>query len=384
MSKNRDIVVFWIDEAPREDFLARLEVAGIRVFGADNYADGVEWLSNPRNMDICDAVILDVNCKILHSDEQESTDSFRDYASRVLTRCESGERHIPWFVFTQARGYDESLLNAIPMREWTRQQFYHKDTDQERLINDIRELTKHSDNVTMRERYTGLFDLCDDEGMNIRLRAVIQKLEDPTCISDTEIFNTLRKLMAFTISYSREHGLFSEEITSLRDAQKRLGEIHELSPDIVPSYITTNYYALSDMVNNGSHSKYEHDESGTLTVDTDVLAGNAPYLTRVAIYQLLTIFHWLRRLPVTEEEIDQLRKRLDLLFRDPIKSYEGWEGYLQFDGENWHYGRCVIREREGYPVTDQTRVRLKNVQANKNYLTKRQYPFYAQYDIIYK
>ena len=68
MSKNRNIVVFWIDEAPREDFRERMERAGMRVFTADNYTDGVEWLSNPRNVEICDAVILDVNCKIRHSD----------------------------------------------------------------------------------------------------------------------------------------------------------------------------------------------------------------------------------------------------------------------------------------------------------------------------
>ena len=147
MSKNRNIVVFWIDEAPREDFLTRLRDAGIQAFTADNYVDGVQWLSNPKNIEICDAVILDVNCKIRHSDEHESTDSFRDYAYRVLSRCEEESKHIPWFVFTTGSGYDESLLNAIPQREWTRRRFYRKDTDQQQLINDIRELTKHSGNV---------------------------------------------------------------------------------------------------------------------------------------------------------------------------------------------------------------------------------------------
>lgn len=382
MSKNRNIVVFWIDEAPREDFRERMERAGMRVFTADNYSDGVEWLSNPQNIDICDAVILDVNCKIRHSDTEESTDSFRDYASRVMSRCESAYKHIPWFVFTTGSGYDESLLNAIPMREWTRRQYYRKNEDQEQLINDIRELTKHSQNVLLRERYTGLFDLCSDEATNIRLRSILQKMEDPACCSDTTIFNATRKLMAFTVSYCREHGLLTDEIDSIRETQKRLGEIHELAPDIVPSYITTNYYALTDVVNNGSHSQYEEGEEGSLTVDADVLSGDAPYLTRLVIYQLLSILHWLRRLPTESNKIDTFRKRIDMILNNPIQSYEGWTGYLQYDGTNWHYGRCVIREREGYPVTSQIRIRLKNVQANKNYLTKRQYPFYAQYDII--
>ena len=77
-----NIVVYWIDEAPREDFLTRLHEAGIQVYKADNYVDGLQWLSNSNNLEICDAVILDINCKIRHSDEHESTDSFRDYAPR--------------------------------------------------------------------------------------------------------------------------------------------------------------------------------------------------------------------------------------------------------------------------------------------------------------
>lgn len=48
----RNIVVLWIDEAPREDFLARLHEAGIQVFMKDNNVDGVQWSApqraNPR------------------------------------------------------------------------------------------------------------------------------------------------------------------------------------------------------------------------------------------------------------------------------------------------------------------------------------------------
>lgn len=43
-----NIVVFWIDEAPREDFLVRLHEAGIQVFMKDNYVDGVQWSAHQR------------------------------------------------------------------------------------------------------------------------------------------------------------------------------------------------------------------------------------------------------------------------------------------------------------------------------------------------
>ena len=383
MSQKRNIVVFWIDEAPRQDFLERLANAGMQVFHADNYVDGVQWLSNPKNIALCDAVILDVNCKIHHSDEQKSPASFRDYAYRVLNRCEGEDKHIPWFVFTRGSGYDDALLSAIPMRAWTRKQYYIKDSDQQVLINDIRELTKQSDNVALRERYAGIFDVCDNENTAARLYEIIKKIEDLEKTTDTTVFNAMRKLMAYAVSYAQEHGLFSDGIDTIREAQKRLSEIHELAPDIVPSYILTNFVSLSDTVNNGSHSKYEEEETGQLAVDSDVLSGNAPYLTRVAFYQLMTIFHWLHKLPISSDEIETLRTKIDAMLDNPIALYEGCECYLQYDEGIWHYGSCAVREHKRYPLSEQTLVRLYNVQPNKNYAARKRYPYYAHYDIVY-
>ena len=383
MSKQRNIVVFWIDEAPRQDFAERLSDAGMQVFHADNYTDGVQWLSNPKNFAMCDAVILDVNCKIRHSDEQQSTDSFRDYAYRVMNRCEGEDKHIPWFVFTAGSDHFEALLEAIPMRAWTHKQYYRKDSDQQALVNDIRELTKHSDNVAMRQRYPGIFDLCEEETIAVRLYEIIRKIEEPESTTDTTLFNAMRKMLAFAISYGRKHGLFSDEIDTIREAQKRLSEIHELAPDIVPSYILTNFISFADTVNNGSHSKQEEDENGALAVDTDVLSGKAPYLTRVVFYQLITFLNWLYQLPVTSDEIEALRYRIDTMLNNPIALYEGCECHMQYDNGVWHYGKCAVRIRPGHTLTPDTLVRLKSVQPNRNYQTKKLYPFFAQYEVVY-
>jgi len=382
MSKHRDIVVFWIDEAPLQDFSERLANAGMQVFHADNYVDGIQWLSNPKNIAMCDAVILDVNCKIHHSDEQESPDSFRDYAYRVLNRCEGEDKHIPWFVFTNSSGYVDALLSAIPMREWTRKQFYKKDTDQQALINDIRELTKHSDNVALRERYAGIFDLCDDEATCARLFDILRKIDEPDCATDTTLFNALRKMLAFAVSYGRAHGLFSTDVDSAYEALKRLREIHELDPQTVSSYIVTNFESLYDSVNNGSHSAHEDPEEGTLSVDADVLSGDAPYLTRTCVFQLLTILNWLRRLPTKAQEIELMQKYIDMIFNNPVEFYENRECYLQRDNDVWHYGRCAVMEHDRYPLSETTLVRLFLVRPNSNYTTKKQYPFFARYEIV--
>ena len=82
------------------------------------------------------------------------------------------------------------------------------------------------------------------------------------------------------------------------------------------------------------------------------------------------------------EEIASFRARIDTILNDPFELYEGCECRLQFDNGVWHYGRCAVRPRPGHLLNEQTLVRLKYVQANRNYTTKKLYPFFAQYDIL--
>ena len=192
----------------------------------------------------------------------------------------------------------------------------------------------------------------------------------------------MRKLLAYAVSYGKDHGLFPVSIDSTREAEKRLSDIYELAPAIVPSYILTNFRSLTDTVNNGSHAKYEAEEAGSLAVDTDVQSSEAKYLSRVAFYQLLTILRWMRKLPMKSEEIASYRARIDEMLRDPIRLYEGCECHLQYDNGVWHYGSCAVRPRPGHLLNEQTLVRLKYVQANRNYATKKLYPFFAQYDVV--
>ena len=82
------------------------------------------------------------------------------------------------------------------------------------------------------------------------------------------------------------------------------------------------------------------------------------------------------------EEITSYRARIDAMLSDPIHLYEGCECHLQYDSGVWHYGRCAIRPRPGHLLNEQTLVRLKYVQPNRNYTTKKRYPFFAQYDVV--
>ena len=89
------------------------------------------------------------------------------------------------------------------------------------------------------------------------------------------------------------------------------------------------------------------------------------------------------QLPTEPAQIEALRKHIDLILNSPIELYENCECYLQRDeGGTWHYGHCAVREHERFPLTDRILVRLRNVQANSNYMTKKRYPFFARYEIV--
>lgn len=381
------IYALWIDDKNDEEtkeFVKRLRRNGIEAHQEFCYEDGITWLENKENRRKCDAVILDVKCKVKMTDTNDSDDSFKDYALDVYALCEKKEeRFIPWFVFTAGTGYKPEVLESIPRRSWTLsdKKYYSKSSDRGMLIEDIKKLTNESENINIRRRFKGLFDICDDNS-NTRLLNVIKLVENEMNYANTSVFNDIRKILAFIVDYGREHGLFTSDIIVPNDAKKRLGELSKYDPDIVPIYINTVFYSLAEIVNNGSHSIEENEEFNKLSVDADVMNGNAPYLSRVALYQLATILSWCRSLPTEDKAVKELSDRIDAVLADPKNAYEGRVCELLYENGYWHFGQCMIWPRPGDVIDEKTKVRLSSVEENTK-ASKKYYPYFAKrYTII--
>lgn len=379
------IYALWIDDKnddETKDYINRLRRNGIEAHQEFCYEDGIVWLENKENRRKCDAVILDVKCKVKKTDTKDTDDSFKDYALDVYALCEKKEeKFIPWFVFTAGTGYKPEVLESIPRRSWTLsdKKYYSKGSDRGTLIEHIKQLTTESENINIRREFRGIFDICD-ENASIRLLNIIKVIEKENNYANTSIFNDIRKILAYVVDYGKKHGLFSDEIIVPNDAKKRLGEISKIDPDLVPVYINTAFYTLAEIVNNGSHSAEENEELNKLSVDEDVLGGTAPYLSRASLFLLTSILYWCRSLPTESNAINELSERVAVELADPINAYKGHVVHLQRDEKGfWHYGQCMLMPRLGIQLDETKQVRLKAVEENTHPVTKILYPYFAKY-----
>ena len=85
--------VLWIDDQPSTvlgDYA--LAAYGINIYPVENYTDGIKWLS--ENLNKCDAVILDVNCKHSKAEEIPSMKVFTNNLDQIKELCKV-KRFIP-------------------------------------------------------------------------------------------------------------------------------------------------------------------------------------------------------------------------------------------------------------------------------------------------
>ena len=375
------IVVLWIDDDEKEgSYISRLQRNGIHAHQEFCYEDGIAWLSNKENYDNCDAVILDVKCKIKRTDMDDTDESFINHAYQVYSLCETGNKFMPWFVFTAGTGYKPELLETIPRKPWTLknpEKYYSKSSDRGTLIEDIKKLTKDAENISIRSKFPGLFDICDEDAGK-RLLNLLKVVDKEQNFANTSIFNDIRKILAYLVKYGKSHGLFTEDIDGSKAARGMLREIAKIDPDIVPVYIQTLFFSLEEIVNNGSHSADENDELNTLSVDKDVFKGDAPYLSRTALFQLLTIMKWFCTLPTEEDAIKELADRIALVMNAPINAYKGKTVQLQRDEKGyWHFAQCMLLPRAGVSLDENMSVRLNEVEENTHPKSKSFYPYFA-------
>ena len=378
------IYILWIDDKKDGDFIDRLQRYGIHAHQEFCYEDGIAWLRNKENFDKCDAVILDVKCKIKITDTKDTDESFRDYAHKVYNLCEEGEKFIPWFVFTAGTGYKPEVLENIPKTKWglKPEKYYSKSSDRSTLIEHIKQLTAKSVNIRIRLSHEGLFDICDDAA-STRLLNIIEVIEEDKNYANTSIFNDVRKLLAYIVDYGKKHGLFDKDIIVPNDAKKRLGEISKIDPEIVPVYINTIFFTLAEIANNGSHPAEENEEIQKLSVDKDVLSGEAPYLSRATLYMLLSVLRWSCTLPTDKKAITDLSDKISAELSAPINAYKGRTVNLIYENKYWHFGECMILPRSGDCITEDTHVKLIEVEENTNPKSRLWYPYFAtRYQIM--
>ncbi len=301
--------VLWIDDQPTETLQDLAGEFELDIHVETCYNNGIKWLS--KNLEICMAVILDVKCKITDDPtEVASRNAFREKWLDVVELC-TQKKQIPWFVYT-AGDYEgiEALQVMIPSR-----QFYRKPIDMGDLIKNISQAIDLSDMAMAVKKYGDVLNFYynqpnQEEIIKPLFRAI--KIVEDNDITNTSAFNDMRKILGWATAYMRDHGLLPENLTRISSAYYYLNAISYRAKKIVPDYIRLSFETCADVCNKGSHGEMEGstDETNNLIVDKVVTRGFAPYLIRSTFYELMNILIWCKKLPTTEDGIEDLRKKI--------------------------------------------------------------------------
>ena len=188
-------------------------------------------------------------------------------------------------------------------------------------LHDLNELTKHikqltasAPNVALRNKYPGIWGVCHEKA-EVSLLRVFEKINQSEQCTDTSIFVDMRAILAATVTRGKQCGLFPDFISKANEAKSILRTLSMDDEALVPLYISFNYAALCDTVNNGCHT--EDEEAKNLKVHPDVAGGKAPYLINAAFFQLLTILKWFGSLSIGEKSVPKRKEQVNKILGIP-------------------------------------------------------------------
>lgn len=372
------LTVLWIDDDPIDAIKELFDDNGFKVVIKEYYEDGIAWLNNPEMRKICDAVILDVNSKTNASQKQPSMDSFTDNSHIIYNLCKTPDKFIPWFVLTMGTGYDgaTSLDHAIPNMTWAKQKYYIKANEehQQSLVESIIDLTQKSPNLTIRNRYPGIWDSCDDKA-EVAMFKIINGIENNNVL-DTSLFIDMRIALNATVSRGKECGILPDFVTKQNEAKYILRVLASSDEAIVPTYISYNYAALCDTVNNGCHPGDEDPKH--LKVHPDVMEGRAPYLVKATFNQLLTILKWFSSHYTAEKKVQETKLKVNEILEIP--SVGDRVKFKKDKANNYYYKKCITKSRDVVTKSEDEleylSYRVESITFNTNQANSNQYPYF--------
>lgn len=301
--------VLWIDDQPNDSFIVDAEAYEMDIHVESCYDNGIAWLR--ANLDICMAVILDVKCKITDDpSEGDTPEAFKERWAEVYALCNK-DSLIPWFVYTSGDYQGVEELNLLPANKIYDKghRYYNKPADRKQMFENIRKAIENRDIVGYLKKYEDVLYFCPQMAKELFRVIKIVELNDYT---NTSAFNDMRKVLGWANTYMRDHGLFPSDLTRIASASYYLKNISFRAKKFVPDYIRLSYETCADICNNGSHGEMEGstNEDNNLVVDKVVSRGYAPYLIRSTFYELMNILIWCKKLPTTEEGINDLRDKI--------------------------------------------------------------------------
>lgn len=399
MKNDVKLKVLWIDDQQFPAFInTALEEYNIEIHQKASWEDAGPFLEN-NNYTKWDAIILDCYCKI-HNDDPGENDKFLHEVLYKIAHI-VGKDILPWYVLSA--GHHDNFIDIIDRdlhddrllwdSEW--EQIYYgkikinEDTgkkDTEALLENILSYVSNSEKYKLKKQFADVFSLSDE--IESDLINILPYL-DSSMAEKTEVFNQIRKVLDWVMRYCNQVGILPVAFagSNISDCSRAL--MHNL----VPTGIQRSFHSCVEIANEGSHrveTEVSNKPEGWISVDQSVRNGQAPYLIRSTIYELLNILHWCKSLPTDEWEQKKLSKKVQEIIgnnddkknakaNEPqdenSRKYENHSGIVEFDGENYHVGECLVNERNSSNVGKM--VIISDIKMNTIKKSKDAYPYYA-------
>ena len=214
-------------------------------------------------------------------------------------------RYVPMFVFT---GQPDLISNE--MFENMVDKYYSKGDDDDQLIEDIISAADQQVETQIIHEHQIVFETWPESSHDLLRILKVLKDED---WQNNSVLNDIRKIMNDVMTRLYEHGFCTIEHdgSNLAECSRMVGQRY--MEEIIPVYIQRALHTCVEVTNPGSHRS---------KTDKDVAKGNAPYLIRSLIYNMLDILYWCRVLPSKEERgvvlkaIREAKRQFELKIRN--------------------------------------------------------------------
>lgn len=204
-----------------------------------------------------DAVILNMEVKTTSCNEKASSIGLADAIKSIIGK--------PCFIVSTENQIDELAKFSLHI---LKKSPYFLNNETETLFEHIRKEVSQS----LERKYAKLCDFCGEK----ELKKILALIDRADIRTDTTIPNRCRQMLEWV----KDSNIFESELKglSLNDFSRYMGNSINL-----PEYVKRSLHACVSVSNQGSH----------FTDTTKMISeGEAPYLTKSLIYDLLNILDW--------------------------------------------------------------------------------------------
>jgi hypothetical protein len=282
--------VLWVDDMPTDEFMNEAYEYGLSITPAKSVNTGLSLLKDKSA--IWDAIILDANCKITEDEqEQPSLKALKEAVNQLVHM----RTEIPWFVYTGG-DYEgvEHLEYMIKERSYDDRLYYEKPKQRYELFENIKKAVDNSEAYLVRQKYPVVCNFYKDYDL-VELLMEYNKDDFDT---DTSVPNRVRQIIEWVMRYLEGKGLLTIPFTgsNIAKCSMALSDIHQL----VPIQVARSLHFCVDICNDGSHD---------MEVSANIVSGDAPYLNKSIILNLLNILHWCPSMEKYNKE--ELKKKVE-------------------------------------------------------------------------